>query len=297
MSKLPPIPQDKIAESHAWRDWFNKVFISVNSVPTSTGTSGVSQIVAGTNVTITPTGGTGAVTINSTGTVGPTGPTGATGPSGSTGAIGAQGIQGIPGSAGLDGEDGIDGFSLVGPQGVQGPSGTNGTNGSNGLNGNSIVGWDGEDGLDGHTIIGPQGLQGIQGIQGPAGIQGSSGLTIIGMDGADGDDGWIGPPGPQGQAGTGGGGGGNKGLAIVDFGTGQDLATVVITGQTAILSTSTLAAHLQVFASASHSLDEHIIEEIQVRAGNIVAGVGFTVYAQTRNTAQRGVYNIGWSWL
>ena len=48
-------------------------YVCVNGAPSSIGggtSSGVSQILAGTNVTISPTGGTGAVTINATGTGG-----------------------------------------------------------------------------------------------------------------------------------------------------------------------------------------------------------------------------------
>ena len=111
MTKLTtPIPQDKIGENFVWRDWFQrlsntvygtlasqdasnvnitggaiapslvgvvKIVAGTNiNVSPSSGTgevivssvnSGVSQIIAGTNVTISPTGGTGAVTINSSG--------------------------------------------------------------------------------------------------------------------------------------------------------------------------------------------------------------------------------------
>jgi len=93
-----PIPQDKIGETFVWRDWFQRLSNRVNTLTpqpsdsgkylttdgyttfwanvTSSGggssggggtSSGVSQIIAGTNVTISPTGGTGAVTINASG--------------------------------------------------------------------------------------------------------------------------------------------------------------------------------------------------------------------------------------
>jgi hypothetical protein len=78
--------------------------VSVTSIPTdfvsrlpSSGNSGVSQIVAGTGVTITPSGGTGAVTINSTGSgSGITALTGDVAASG-TGTVAAtvQGINGV----------------------------------------------------------------------------------------------------------------------------------------------------------------------------------------------------------
>ena len=91
-----PIPQDKIEETFVWRDWFQRLSNKVStltpqpsdagkylttdgyttywsSVTTSGSTSGggtssgVTQIVAGANVTISPVGGTGAVTINASG--------------------------------------------------------------------------------------------------------------------------------------------------------------------------------------------------------------------------------------
>jgi hypothetical protein len=100
------------------------------------GTNAVTQIVAGTNVTISPTNGLGVVTVNSTPIAGPQGPQGIQGPQGSAGAQGAQGVQGAQGSAGVQGP--------AGPQGSTGPQGNVGAQGS-------------------------QGPQGIQGATGPAG--------------------------------------------------------------------------------------------------------------------------------
>lgn len=64
---LPPIPPDKIQEGHPWREWFLKLQKAVASGSGGGGGSGVSQIVAGSNVTINPVGGTGVVTINAVG--------------------------------------------------------------------------------------------------------------------------------------------------------------------------------------------------------------------------------------
>lgn len=49
--------------------------------------NGVSQIIAGTNINISPSNGTGAVTINSTSSQGPAGPTGPQGPQGPAGSV------------------------------------------------------------------------------------------------------------------------------------------------------------------------------------------------------------------
>jgi hypothetical protein len=54
----------------------------------------VSQLLAGANITLSPTNGIGIVTVTSTGggSTGPTGPSG--GPVGATGATGATGARG-----------------------------------------------------------------------------------------------------------------------------------------------------------------------------------------------------------
>ncbi len=85
---------------------------------------GVAQIIAGTNITIDPAGGTGTVTINATGGVGATGPTGPEGPAGPAGSIGATG------PAGADGVDGVDG--ATGPAGPTGATGATGPTGGGG---------------------------------------------------------------------------------------------------------------------------------------------------------------------
>lgn len=79
MAKLTaPIPQNKIEESFVWRDWFQKLSNTVygtlaaqdaNNVNITGGTihpslTGVSQIIAGTNISVTPGSGTGVVTIS-----------------------------------------------------------------------------------------------------------------------------------------------------------------------------------------------------------------------------------------
>jgi len=101
---------------------------------------------------------------------------------------------------------------------------------------------------------------------------------------------------------------------------------VVITGQAGILSGSIVEAWIQLADSADHTADEHFMEEIAIAAGDIVAGVGFTIYGKhvgeqmplethqfflnrriggvgikrpTRNFGQPGIYgqwNVCWRW-
>lgn len=75
------------------------------------------------------------------------------------------------------------------------------------------------------------------------------------------------------------------GTAEIDFGAfpGAADASVAVTGQTGITGTSLVEAWLALTASTDHSADEHRVESIRVTAGNISAGVGFTIYARNDN--------------
>jgi hypothetical protein len=102
---------------------------------------------------------------------------------------------------------------------------------------------------------------------------------------------------------------GNTGKTTIDFTAfpGKPDVTKVITGETGIASTSKVEAWVIPEATADHSIDEHWVEEIDVSAGNIVAGTGFTIYGVNRhNEGSRpggrgynmyGLFTIGWAWL
>jgi hypothetical protein len=53
---------------------------------------------------------------------------------------------------------------------------------------------------------------------------------------------------------------------------------VAVTGQAGILAGSLVEAWLFPAATADHTADEHWVETIEVMAGNVVAGTGFTIY-------------------
>jgi hypothetical protein len=76
------------------------------------------------------------------------------------------------------------------------------------------------------------------------------------------------------------------GTATLDFGAfpGGSDASLVITGQAAILSGSFVECWLYPADTADHTADEHLVETIKVIAGNINPGVGFTIYGV--NTSQ-----------
>jgi hypothetical protein len=90
------------------------------------------------------------------------------------------------------------------------------------------------------------------------------------------------------------------GSALLDFGAapGSESASVAITGQAEILSTSVVEAWVDVPAAgtADHTPDEHWVEELRVRAGNIVPGVGFTIYGIIGLGKAIGTFRVNWVW-
>jgi hypothetical protein len=125
---------------------------------------------------------------------------------------------------------------------------------------------------------------------------------------------------------------GAQGTVVLDFGAfpGKSDASVVVTGQAAIVAGSLVEAWIRPVATADHDADDHIFAPLKVVAGNIVPGTGFTVYgyidsalsepllpggegraasstvgAQSNDGAPRiggkgmrlwGLYNINWVW-
>jgi hypothetical protein len=80
-----------------------------------------------------------------------------------------------------------------------------------------------------------------------------------------------------------------KGTALLDFGAfpGGFDASIVITGQAAILAGSYVEAWIFPADTADHTADEHMLETLKVFATTIVAGTGFTIYGfTTQQTAE-----------
>lgn len=76
------------------------------------------------------------------------------------------------------------------------------------------------------------------------------------------------------------------GTATIDFGSfpGTSDASVAVTGQINITSTSFVEAWISPKDTADHTADEHWVETIRVIASAPTAGVGFTIYAINTNT-------------
>lgn len=93
---------------------------------------------------------------------------------------------------------------------------------------------------------------------------------------------------------------GAQGTATLNFGAfpGDSDTSVAITGQTGIQSTSLVEAWILPAATADHSADEHLVETLDVVAGNIVAGTGFTIYGINEGFGSMiyGQWNVAWVW-
>lgn len=90
-----------------------------------------------------------------------------------------------------------------------------------------------------------------------------------------------------------------NGFDTVDMGAfpGSTNSSRVITGQTLISSTANVEAWLVPSDTPEHPFDDHLVEEIDITAGFVSAGNGFTIYAKTRNVLLHGQYSIGWAWV
>lgn len=98
----------------------------------------------------------------------------------------------------------------------------------------------------------------------------------------------------------------NTGRAVIDFGdAGASDASVDVIQQTGIKPGAIVRAWMDRRATDDHSEDEHTVERFHVTAGNIVEGVGFTVYAvltdQTIDAAgaapmTTGQWAVAWEW-
>jgi len=95
------------------------------------------------------------------------------------------------------------------------------------------------------------------------------------------------------------GGAGNVGTATLNFGAfpGASDTSLAITGQSGIVAGSVVDAWIRPVATAEHSADEHWVESVKIVAGNIVAGVGFTIYGRTQDKVRLyGNWSVAWNW-
>ena len=83
-----------------------------------------------------------------------------------------------------------------------------------------------------------------------------------------------------------------QGTALLDFGAFPGASDAFLAVASAAIGAGNLV-ECWIFpaATADHSADEHICETIKVFAGNIVAGVGFTIYGVNNSQLNEPVEN------
>lgn len=92
-----------------------------------------------------------------------------------------------------------------------------------------------------------------------------------------------------------------QGITTIDFGAfpGASDASVAVADAT-IAADSFVAAWLYPQATVDHTADEHRVEPIHVVAGDVQAGVGFTIVAHYRGlggTRAYGQWTLMYSWV
>jgi hypothetical protein len=87
---------------------------------------------------------------------------------------------------------------------------------------------------------------------------------------------------------------GTQDITTVDFGSGAS-RKVSVRKAIAIAGTWTQAeAWVHGVASADHSSDEHMVENLKIEVGKIVANTSFEIFARCTRGRTNGVFNISW---
>lgn len=90
------------------------------------------------------------------------------------------------------------------------------------------------------------------------------------------------------------------GSATLNFGSGSKDVSVAVTGQGGIASGSKVEAFWMGDVTSDHTADEHLMAShgIKLACGSVVAGTGFTIYAQATGTADvTGQFTVNWVWV
>lgn len=95
------------------------------------------------------------------------------------------------------------------------------------------------------------------------------------------------------------------GSSTIDFGDAPAMntqASVAVTGQAAILSTSKVDVYIMpvdLAGANGHSEDEHMVENLKftVPVSTIVAGVGFTIQGECTIGTTNGKFTVQWVWV
>jgi len=116
------------------------------------------------------------------------------------------------------------------------------------------------------------------------------------VPGTDGGVTWF-PLALQGDPGASGATAVVGGQTTVNFGTGlgSNIATTTVS-DTGVLATSAINVRLIGVATADHSADEHVVDNITVTPTNIIPGVSFDIIALSTGLwpLTRGAYTVSW---
>lgn len=84
------------------------------------------------------------------------------------------------------------------------------------------------------------------------------------------------------------------GTAILDFGVGNDSVNVAVADATVAAGTKVEAYLIIPASNAPRYADEYWVEDLQVYAGAVAAGVGFTIWAICRTGKAVGQFIVNY---
>lgn len=84
-----------------------------------------------------------------------------------------------------------------------------------------------------------------------------------------------------------------QGTATIDFGAASTDTSVAVSAP-AITGSQLVEAWLFPAATTNNTADNHYVDHIRVMAGNVQAGVGFTIYGRCDTGLAHGKFNVGW---
>jgi|TARA_R110000796_G_scaffold174064_1_gene291008 hypothetical protein len=86
-----------------------------------------------------------------------------------------------------------------------------------------------------------------------------------------------------------------SGTVTLDFGASNKTAQTAVTGIGSAKAATIILASMRIEATADHPTDDLLVDPIRVMAGDISAGVGFTVYGTMENAPANGLYRVDWA--
>ena len=84
-----------------------------------------------------------------------------------------------------------------------------------------------------------------------------------------------------------------QGTTTINFGAKSTNASVAVSAP-AITAGQLVEAWIFPATTASNTADNHWVDSVRVVAGNVVAGVGFTIYGRVEQGWAHGIFNVAW---